>query len=192
MKRITIVLLTFFMLFYVGATKSQNLPIDEQTGAVVYTDVIVFDTLDINLSFLRMLNYVNSMPNNYINVESDTNRLIIRFRQISGAYSKGLDEFGQIESDIVIRYLPNKFAYRVSNFKHVPKDDFPPCSNRLEVVRPLCFEGRPYENYWKGVKQSAIETMNDFILKLFYVTIENQPGIETLKMDTYFLARNRE
>ncbi|MEM9921211.1 MAG: hypothetical protein AAF990_24130 [Bacteroidota bacterium] len=164
---------------------------DEKTGEVVYTDLVLFDTLTPDTAFLQMLNYVRSDSIRNKNIQANSDRSLITFTTVSSAYSEFPDRFGEILCDVVIKYFPNKFAYRITNFRHVPLDDFPPCTNNLNVVRPKCFEGKPYEKYWGNVKECAISSMNDFIIKLLYVSLENQPTTKTLKMDDYFLWRNR-
>ena len=185
-------IILFFILANTNFAIGQNLPIDKTTNEIVYTDLILFDTLTADTAFTQMLNYVNSAPNRNSNIQANNNRLLITFTTTNNSYSKFPKEFGQIECDVVIKFFPNKFAYRITNFRHVPINDFPPCTNNLNVLRPKCFEGKPYEKYWRKVKQCAINSMNDYIIKLLYVTLENQPTTETLKMDDYFLARNRK
>jgi hypothetical protein len=185
-------LLIIFIIANTNFVTGQNLPIEANTNEVVYTDLILFDTLTADTAFTQMLNYVNSNPNQNVKIQSDRTQRLITFTNINTAYSNFPDKFGQIECDVVVKYFPNKFAYRITNFRHVPVNKFPPCTNNLNVIRPKCFEGKPYEEYWKNVKQCAINHMNDFIGMLLNVTLENQPTKEILKWDDYFLARNRE
>jgi len=186
-----LILCIIFELTFVGFAISQNLPTDKNTNEIVYTDLILFDTLNPDTAFIHMINALNKYPKKNKNLQSDNKKLLITFTTINTSYSKFPDEFGEIECDVVIRYFPNKFAYRITNFQHVPVDNYPPCINNLNVIRPKCFEGKPYEKYWKNVKQCAIYSMNDFIMNLFFVSLENQPTRKTIKIDNYFLARNR-
>ena len=65
-----------------------------------------------------------------------------------------------------------------------------PCMNNLNAKKPTCFGDKSPKKYWKEVKKGTAQAMRDYIMKLIFVTLEDQPTRETLRINEYFLARN--
>ena len=179
-----------FVLLSMNFAISQSLPMDKKTGEIVYTDVILFDTLTASKAFTQMLEFVKSNPKKNSNIQFDDKLKVISFTTINNASAQYPNKIGYLKSDVVLTFFSNKFSYRIENFRHIPMNMTAPCENKLNAKKPNCFTNQSPKKYWKQVKKGTVKSMNDYIMKLIFVTLENQPTTETIQINEYFLARN--
>ena len=184
------ILSLLFVLLSTSFAVGQSLPTDKKTGEIVYTDVILFDTLTASKAYTKMLDFVKGNPTKNSNIQSNEKQKLITFTTINNASPQYPNEIGYLKSDVVLTFLSNEFSYRIANFSHIPMDMTTPCANNLNAKKPTCFGDKSPKKYWKQVKSGTAKAMNDYIMKLIFVTLEDQPTTETLRINEYFLARN--
>ena len=184
------ILSLIFALLSTNFAIGQSLPTDKRTGEIVYTDVILFDTLIASKAYTQMLDFIKNNPKKNSNIQSDDQQRVITFTTINKASHLYPNQIGYVKSDVVLTFLSNKFSYRIANFSHIPMNMTTPCTNNLNAKKPTCFVDKSPKKYWKEVKKGTAKAMHDYIMKLIFVTLEDQPTRKTLRIDEYFLARN--
>ena len=137
-----------------------------------------------------MLDFVKNNPAKNSNIQSNEKEKLITFTTINNASPQYPNEIGYLKSDVVLTFLSNKFSYRITNFSHIPMNMTTACTNNLNAKKPTCFGDKSPKKYWKEVKKGTAQAMGDYIMKLIFVTLEDQPTRETLRINEYFLAKN--
>ena len=184
------ILSLLFVILSASFAIGQSLPTDKKTGKIVYSDVILFDTLIASKAFKHMLAFVKNNPTKNTNIQSNEKQKVITFTTINNASTQYPNKMGYLESNVILTFFSNEFSYRITNFSHIPVNMTTPCVNSLDAKKPTCFGDKSPKQYWKQVKKGTAKAMKDYIMKLIFVTLENQPTTETLRINEYFLAKN--
>lgn len=182
---------TFIILFYNFQLQGQDLPHRYGNAKVFYADLMVFEALNPDTAYADMLEYVNEniVKKTFKDLRTDSNRLEIKFKYVSTAYSKFPNQFGHTECEVSVRYFPNRIGYSVTDFKHFLNRNSIPCFTEIEKDALECYESHLAATYWKNIKKGIGKSMNDFIMMIYFSSLKRQPTSKALKLDDYFLIK---
>ena len=96
------ILSLLFILLSTSFATGQTLPTDKRTGKIVYTDVILFDTLTASKAYTQMLDFVKNNPAKNSNIQSDEKQKVITFTTINNASPQYPNEIGYLKSDCLL------------------------------------------------------------------------------------------
>ncbi len=164
MKRLLLIicLICFFVI-----SKGQTMPLDKETGKIIYTEVISMDSINKDELFNRAKNCFVTVFKNSSNVIQNENKIdgIITGKGVIKAYARALGsdyDGGYINFTITIACKDGRYKYIITNFIHEGNGSKMPSGGNLENETVPTWTNRQ----WSIMKSQTNNNVKELIVQI--------------------------